>query len=434
MGLYYKPNYSNSLKQIFKVWVLSVRISLMFEIKKHHLINFLIIIWLSHFIQILVPETGFDAVWYHLPVVDGILKNGSIIFSPEFYQSLNPLFSDMFFLVGYYFSGETGTKVIAYFFATGLIFATYKLSRIFFNFKLSLGIIILVSTFQVISWQSSSFYVDVAKAFWEILAIYFLIKSIKSNNISDSFRSVFSFSASLATKLFSIFLLPAYLYIFIKSSEKIFSKFQNLISRLILVSVLLFPLIIPAYFYLNSYSITGNPFYSFSVHLQKLSEIGGQDNFIKYIFDRTVLLLFSPFKLIIARDYVSPLISILLIPVVFKIKEIFRNKRLLILFVFSISQWLIWWYLPPLSTRYAISGFISMLILEISVLKTFNSKLTNNKILILLALFAFINFIPRIFVNIRSLKYLLGNQTQKEYIEQFYDGSIDQKLKDWYKY
>ena len=117
-----------------------------------------------------------------------------------------------------------------------------------------------------------------------------------------------------------------------------------------------------------------------------------------------------------------------------KIKEIFKNERLFILFVFSISQWLIWWYLPPVSTRYAISGFISMLILEISVLKTFNSKLTNNKILILLALFAFINFIPRIFVNIRSLKYLLGNQTQKEYIEQFYDGSIDQKLKDWYKY
>lgn len=390
------------------------------------MIYFLTIIWLSHFIQVLMPETGFDAVWYHLPVVDSILKNNSITFIPDLYQSINPLFSDMFFLIGYYFLGETGAKIVAYLFGLGLTLATYKLSRIFFNSKLSLGIITLVSTFQVIYWQSSSFYVDVAKAFWEILAIYFILKSLKSKQISDSLISIFSFSASLATKLFSIFLLPTFLYIFIKSS--------NFTSRIILFFAILFSLIIPAYFYLNSYWVTGNAFYSFSIHLDKLSEIGGQSNLIKYIFDRTVLLLFSPFKLIVSRDYVSPLISILLIPVIFKIKEIFRNKRLFILFVFSISQWLIWWYLPPLSTRYALSGFISLLILEIAVLKTFNFKLTNKKILILLAIFAFINFVPRIFVNIRSLKYLLGNQTQKEYIEQFYDGSIDQKLKDWHGY
>ncbi len=434
MGLYYKPEFLNSLKQIIKVSILSDRIRLMFEIKNHHLINFLILIWLSHFIQVLVPETGFDAVWYHLPVVDSILKNGSIIFTPDLYQSLNPLFSDLFFLIGYYFLGETGTKLIAYFFATGLIFATYKLSRFFLDKKHSIGIAILVSTFQVVSWQSASFYVDVAKAFWEIFAIYFLIKIIDSNTMSNNLKSIFAICASLATKLFSIFLLPTYLYFLLKSSKKLFFKSKNFFSRLILVSALLFPLVIPAYFYLNSYFITGNPFYSFSIHLNKLSEIGGQENAIRYILDRTLLLPFSPFKLIISRDYISPLISILLIPVFFKIKQILKDKKISVLFIFSATQWMLWWYLPPLSTRYAISGFITLIILEVAVLGKYYPKINKEKIILVLALFACINFVPRIFVNVRSLKYLLGNQSQQQYIEQFYDGSIDQKLKDWYGY
>lgn len=390
------------------------------------MIYFLTIIWLSHFIQVLVPETGFDAVWYHLPVVDGILKNGEIIFSPDLYQSINPLFSDLFFLVGYYFLGETGTKLIAYFFAVGLIYASYKLSKLFVDSKLSFGIITLISTFQVISWQSASFYIDVAKAFWEILAIYFFIKSIKTNKLIDKIKSVFAFSASLATKLFSIFLLPTFLYIHFKTS--------NTNSRMTLIQAVIFSLILPTYFYLNSYFVTGNAFYSFSIHLDKLSEIGGESNLLKYLFDRTLLLIFSPLKLIVVRDYVSPLISILLIPVVFKIREIYGNEKLRVLFIFSVSQWLLWWYLPPLSTRYALSGFITLLILEITVLKKYFVKVTNHQILISLVLFASINFVPRLFVNARSLSYLLGNQTHKEYVEQFYDGSIDQKLKDWYGY
>lgn len=391
------------------------------------MIYFLTIIWLSHFIQVLVPETGFDAVWYHLPVVDGILKNGMITFSPDLYQSLNPLFSDLFFLIGYYFLGETGTKFIAYLFAVGLIWTTYKLSKLFVDSKLSLGIITLVSTFQVISWQSASFYIDVAKAFWEILAIYFLIKSIKTKEISDSLKSIFAFSASLATKLFSIFLLPIFLYFYFKSSH-------NISKKMALLLAVIFSLTLPTYFYLNSYLATGNAFYSFSIHLDKLSEIGGQSNLLGYIFDRTLLLSFSPLKLLIVRDYVSPLISILLIPMAFKIKEIYRNEKLRILLIFSVFQWLLWWYLPPLSSRYALSGFITLLILQISVLRNYYPKITKNKILIVLIMFAFINFLPRILVNARSLKYLLGNQTQKQYIEQFYDGSIDQKLKDWYGY
>lgn len=388
---------------------------------------FLQLIWLSHFIQVLTPETGFDAVWYHLPVVDSIVQNKAIVFSLELYQSLNPLFSDLFFLVGYYFFGTTGAKLVAYFFALMLVFTTYKLARRFLNTKISLAVVTLVSTFQVISWQSSSFYVDSAKAFWEVLAIFFVIKGINTNDTKNLLFSALAFSASLATKLFSIVLFPVFTIIFKIYLPK--NKKQFWPVTFFLSLTLLFP--IP--FYINTYLQTGNPFYSISLHLEKLSEIGGHPNFLNYFLNRTATLIFSPLKLIFVRDYVSPIIPMLIIPVFLKLKNIVKDPKLLILLTFSIFQWLVWWYIPPFSTRYALSGFIILTILGVSVLIKYFPKIKPAQIIFALIIFATINMLPRIWVNIRSLKYIIGNQTQQEYLEQFYDGSIDEKLKSWYK-
>lgn len=419
----------------------------MFEIKKHHLINFLILIWLSHFIQVLVPETGFDAVWYHLPVVKSLFQTGRLIFSPELYQSVNPLFSDLFFYVGYFFFQDIGTKIVAFLFAVSLALASYKLARFFLSEKSSLATTILISTFQVISWQASSFYVDLAKAFWEVLAIIFLLKNLDTKNIKYLFLSALVFGASLGTKLFSIFLIPVY-FLMLIILPNFRSKFM--FKKIILLLVTIF--LIPIFFYLNSYFQTGNPFYSFGIHLDKLSEIGGDQNIFKYFLSRTQLLLLSPFQLIISRDYVSPLLSILIIPVMIKIKEIIKSQKLLILLIFSVFQWFLWWYLPPLSTRYALSGFITLLVLEIAVIKNYffnnldnkslkysrmseiTSKINEKNIILVLVFFAILNLLPRLYVNYRSLSYLFSDQTQKTYVEKFYDGSIDQKLKDWYGY
>lgn len=393
-------------------------------------INFLLcilqIIWFSHFIQVLVPETGFDAIWYHLPVLKSILENGKIVFSDDLYQSLNPLFTDLFFLIGYYYFGSLGTKIIAYIFSLLLIFTSFKLSKVFLSTRVSLSVVILISTFQVISWQAASFYVDVAKAFWEVLAIYFLVKNIDNQKIVEKIASVLSFSASLGTKLFSILLFPTYVYIFIK----------NLIQtkQLKLWPIILLALSIPMFFYVNAFLVTGNPFYSFSIHMEKLAEIGGQSNLFYYLFSRMILIFFSPIKLIFARDYVTPLMVVLLVPLFINMKKIIKDNKLSILFIFSGSQWMIWWLVPPLSTRYAISGFITLLILEVVVIKRYFQKINKNQMIFILLLFSAINFLPRIFVNYRSLKYILSNQTTKEYIQQFYDGSIDSKLKSWYKF
>ncbi len=387
----------------------------------------LIFIWSIHFLQVLVPETGFDALWYHLPVIKEILLIQKLTYLPDLYQSVNPLFSDLYFLSGYSVLGTIGTKIIAYIFSIFLISSVYYLSRIFLSRKYSLVLIAIVSVFQVVSWQSASFYIDIPKAFFEISGLYFILSDLNRSKQKNRLREIVGllfFSASLATKLFSIILLPIVLFVSYLTKR----SFENILVNCVIV------LLLPSFYYSFSYIHTGELFYSFTEHFRKLSEIGGEESIVRYVLlksiqlPRSILLFFS------ARDYVFPLLPFFFIPIVAKWKEIVSDKKIASLLFFSISQWFVWWFVPPLSTRYALSGFITLLILGLTVVtKYYIQSNKQEKIFAFFLLsFVFLLFLPRLMIAKRSLQYILTPQTQREYLEQFYDGSIDEKIDAWY--
>jgi len=383
-----------------------------------------ILIWLSHLVQVFTPEVGFDAVWYHLPVVKAILEQQKLVFMPNLYQSVNPLLSDLIFGVGFFFAGDMGSKIVAYLFGLALIISSYILSRKYLNKFWSLGVVLTISTFQVVAWQSASFYVDVAKAFWEVSSLVFLVKWQADRQQKWLFISSLLFGASLATKLFSIFILPVFLYLVFSWSRR--GKFGHLVQFLIGSLILPFP------FYIFAYLKTGNPFFSFSQHLIKLGEIGGNSSLMLYLWERTKLLPILPIELIFARDYTSFLL-ILFLPILF-IQEIRKDKSLRSIIMFTAWQILLWWYLPPLSTRYALSGFITWTIISIWSVAKLSKKDTRfyKPIIATIFLSAAIHLVPRIAVNIRSFKYLFGGQTKDRYIHQFFDGNIDRHLIKWH--
>jgi len=399
------------------------------------LIILILLVWLSHFIQVLVPETGFDALWYHLPVIKAVIENKGLVYLPDLYQSINPLFSDLYFALGYLFLGELGTKIVAYLFALGLIFVSYKLSIKFLKTHWSLLLILLISTFQAISWQSASFYVDIAKAFFEISSLLFLYYFIFDGSVIVSGEnkkekkllliSALLFGASLATKLFSIFLLPVYLLIVF-----IFSKSDKIKNSLLF---LLSSLVLPFPYYLFAYLKTGNPFYSFMIHIDKLGEIGGNSSPLIYIFERITKLPYSLFELFLSKDYVSFIFLLFLPLVIYNYKKVLIKKNLF-LFIFSIFQYLLWWFLPPTSSRYAISGFIVLTIFYFKIINYFIKENRNYflPVVISIILSSLINFAPRLIVNVRSLRYITGQQNKEQYLKQFLDGSIDNNLKEWH--
>lgn len=385
----------------------------------------LLFIWALHFLQVLVPETGFDALWYHLPVINQVNQAHGLLYLPYLYQSVNPLFSDLYFLTGFAVLGDTGAKFIAYIFGVFLVAASYALSRQFLARKSALAVAIIVSTFQVVSWQSASFYVDVAKAFFEIAGLLMIVSTAKNSKIQRAIGLLF-FSASLATKVFSILLVPV--ITFSVGFKQFFSK------HVFVYLLCLFG--IPSIYYWFAYQTVGHPFYSIIVHTEKLAEIGGSVNIVQYVLRKSISLPTSLARFMLSRDYVYPLLPLLVIPVWFQISNIWKDTKLRVLFVFSASQWLIWWFVPPFSTRYALSGFITLLILAIFVVrqKYIKNKSQENSFVALLISFALLVVFPRILVANRSLTYILTNQTRQEYLQQFYDGSIDEKIENWYGY
>jgi len=387
----------------------------------------LIFIWLSHLVQVFTPEVGFDAVWYHLPVIKTILEQRKLVFLPELYQSVNPLLSDLIFGIGFFFAGEFGSKIVAYLFGLAFIFSTYVLSKKFLNNFWSLIVVLVVSTFQVVSWQSASFYVDVAKAFWEISSLAVLIRWRDTQQQKWLLVSALLFGASLATKLFSLFLLPVFLcLIFIWSKKEKIGK---------LLSFLFGSLILPFPFYFFAYLKTGNPVFSFSQHLIKLGEIGRSSSLTSYIWQRIQLLPSLLVKLVVVRDYTS-FILILFLPILFfYLKKLKENKLLLGITIFTVWQVFLWWYLPPLSTRYALSGFVTWTIISIWSVAKLSQKNPQFYYPILLSIFlaVIINLVPRVMVNLRSFQYFFGIKTKDQYIRQFFDNNIDQHLIKWHQ-
>lgn len=384
----------------------------------------LVAIWLLHFLQVVVPETGFDAVWYHLPVISKVYEAQSLVFLPELYQSVNPLFSDLYFLTGYSVLGDTGTKLIAYIFGVLLICVTYCLSRLFLSRKFSILIALVVSTFQVIAWQSASFYIDVAKAFFELSGLFFIFYSVTQKN-KKKFWGLAFFSASLASKVFSLLLVPFFIFSF--GLKEFFSM------RVVLYLVILFG--IPLFYFYFAYIHTGNPLYSVFIHVDKLQEISGEGSVLQLILYKVISLPKSILIFTTARDYVNPMLLLFFIPILLKMKSIMQEKKLQVLLLFSVAQWLLWWFVPPVSTRYALSGFITLLLLGVIVVKKqyVKTKQQEKYFFLVLLFFALLAVVPRVIVAHRSLQYILGFQNQKEYLNQFYDGSIDEKIKTWYK-
>jgi hypothetical protein len=350
--------------------------------------------WLLHAIKVFVPETGFDALWYHLPVAHQVITNHRFGISSELYQSFNPLFADSIFFLGYQIAGDFGAKAVAYVFGLSLVVVSYWLSRKFLNQTLSLAAIAVISSFQVVSWQSSSFYIDLAKATFEIAALSFLLEK-------QHIKSMLILGASAASKLFSLALIP----LFILLTKK---------------PIYLVSLVIALPFYLLSYLATGDPIYSITYNGQSLLT---WDHFITQAVNLPSILI----KIGVTRDYTTPLL-LLLVPLVLKHRQ--HLEKIKPLLVFGVYQILLWWFLPPLSTRYALSGFIALTIAAVYLLRaTISAKQTVS----ILIIFALLPLPIRAIAVVKTIPYLTQSQTKMEYLQNHLDGTIDHHLIKWHR-
>ncbi|OGJ16383.1 MAG: hypothetical protein A2632_02795 [Candidatus Pacebacteria bacterium RIFCSPHIGHO2_01_FULL_46_16] len=402
--------------------------SLKFPRFEQVIFGILCFVWLLHLLQVFVPETGFDAVWYHLPIAQLLSEQQQLVYDPQLYQTANPLFADAIFALGFLALQSFGTKLVAYGFALSLAAVAYRLARVFLSRKWSLIGLSAISLFQVVSWQAASFYIDIAKAFFDLAGLWILIettfvakKGYKQYKQKYLLLAGLAFSASLASKEFSILLLPFILFGFVSAARKTSVRFVPLL----IMSLVALPL--P--FYLFAQQSTGYFFAGMVQHLKNLATFTTVQTPLAFIWERVSALPKFFVALFFIRDYTSPLLGLLPVAVFLLRRQMWQQKRLLLLLVFTINQLTIWWLVPPLSTRYALGGFISGLLIVLV-------WLARHKMWYLPALVLGITLVllfPRLLVSIRSLNYLLGNQTQAQYVNQLTDENNRWVFEAWYQ-
>src|SRR3990167_9755227 len=170
------------------------------------LLSLLIIQSLINLIGVLGPELGFDALWYHLTFPKLYIQNHAVIHIPGsvLYYSDMPRLTEMIYTASLVFGNEILAKLIHFSFGLLSSLALYFLSRKFFDRKLSIIAVIIFYSNLVVGWQSTTAYIDLARTFFEIMALWGFINFLQNKNKKWLIESAVMVGLAISTKLLAL--------------------------------------------------------------------------------------------------------------------------------------------------------------------------------------------------------------------------------------
>lgn len=336
-----------------------------------------------NFVSAFVPEIGFDALWYHLTLPKlWLLKKQWYFSGGLLYYSTMPRLTEIIFIPLISLLGYIGPKLLQ--FISGLS-VCYLLSQIAkqhgFNQKWRLIAINLFYLTWLVSWQSSSGYIDLFRTLLETIALY---------NILNKHRYLGAVFLGLAigTKWLSLGSVLIYAFIFG-------------------FNLLPISLVIALPWFLIAFFLTHNPIYPiFSSYLPH------QNLNVLTIFQNILLL---PAKITLPfDDFISPvaglLVSLSAINYLFEKDNLLKKVSLLAVFgaIFSVV-------LNPPSSRFflpflpaAAIGASALVIKSPVIIKKLSTWLFLISFLIILCM--------RIYAFKKNLPFLLGHLSVNQYL------------------
>ena len=273
-----------------------------------------------------MPELGFDALWYHLTLPKLYLQKHQWYFPGGLlYYSAMPRLMETLFIPLIHFTGSIGPKFVQ--FAAGLIscLSIYKILKQLTSDKLLplIGVNLFYATWLV-SWQSSSAYIDLCRTMFEVTALMFLIQK----------RSVMS-------------LIGGGLLLGLAIGTKWHALVSLLIFSLVFSPALLgIGLLVSLPWFLIAFHFTNNPFYPLFEPFMMASQFSQTRFSIPFIL---------PFD-----DFFSPamgLVFLMSLPALFSRRKIVRQVTLVGILGSIIAS-----LTPPPSSRYFLPYLPSVII------------------------------------------------------------------------
>ena len=366
------------------------------------------------------PELGFDALWYHLTLPKIYLDMHELVHIPGslLYYSTMPKLTEMLYISSLSLGTETIAKLVHFSFGILCLVAIYKVSRKFLSKNFSLLASVLFYSNLVVGWMSISAYVDLARTFFEIMALWGFFKWLESKKYVWLIESAVLLGLAISTKLLAIgsLLIFSVLVIYFFWTRK--RNFIHLFIGLFIYWVT--ALLVPLPWFIFSHINTGNPVYPF------FSEI------------YPVNLNFQIINPFLHRSDSISLIYILLLAVLFVFKKL--HIKLKLISFYSIFALLIWFLTPKTDGgRFILPYLPAFSILVIGVIKEIRVIKIQHIIIGVMIFMSLFSLIYRFGANLKYIPVILGRESKSQFLTNnlnfsygdFYDtdGYFSKKIK-----
>lgn len=353
---------------------------------------------LVNFLGVFMPELGFDALWYHLTLGKLFLLKHQWYFSGGlYYYSAMPRLAELIGLPLLALFGSAGPKFIQ--FVSGLVscFLIYRLAKIFTQNKLlSLTAVNLFYATWLVSWQSSSAYVDLVRTVFELSALSCLINTKKFTRRSFS-------------------VVWAGLFLGLAIGVK-----WHALGTLALLAIIFTPLIVPVAliiaspWFLLAYHFTSNPLYPLFEKFMTATQLAQVEPNFYAPLSIARRIVFAPLFLTHpSEDFLSPVIGIvflLSLPGLLSSNKLIRKIAL-----FGVLGTFLLLLTPPPSTRYFLPYLPAVILSAVYVLSQLRKEITL-WIVSIFTLSAFLIFGLRVYAFAKYLPFLTGRLTENQFL------------------
>lgn len=356
-------------------------------------------LWVILIVQILInligalgPELAFDALWYHLTIPKIFIEEGRVFFIPGglLYYSVMPKLVDLLYIPAIVFGGEILAKLVHFSFGILTLMVLFKLAREILPKRFSIFVLVIFYSNLVVAWQSTTAYIDLARTFFEILALYLFIFCVKKQNSESFYKSAVVLGFSIATKILSATSLLTF---------SIISVFSKINIRKIIIFVFV-AVLLPSPFFIFSFVNTGNPFfpiftktYPASVNINIFTEIS---NFVW------------------SQDPISPIYIIVFPLIIFYYRKF--TKLIKIITIYSAVSFLLWLVVPQTGGgRFVMSYLPAFSILVGAAILYASNRLKKYLIAIIISI-AISTLVYRSVANFKFLPQVLGFETKHDFV------------------
>ena len=206
----------------------------------------------------LAPESGYDALWYHLQFPRMWLTHGTILDFPTEFHSLYPMTWELLYGAGLALGGPISAKLLHFCTLPLLAIMVYQMTRRFLPDTTPWPAVAFLVSAPTMLWEATTANVDLALTLHAGLALYALLRFAESETRPWLLLAALQVGLALATKHLGFFvLLPAATWLGIFLLRR-----RGLRQAVILVALFTgVSLLIASPWYVRSWIATGNPFF-----------------------------------------------------------------------------------------------------------------------------------------------------------------------------